>query len=425
MNRWRVSTVWLAMWATDGFFFNLMSTVFSVFLIVELGLDPLQLVLMGTILEVTYLIFEVPTGIVADAVSRKRSIVIGYLGSGAAFLVLASANSGVASPFVIAAISQVLWGVSATFISGADVAWLTDEVGEDAARPLYVRSEQYFNVGALVGIAASVALAQVTLGLPIVVCGVGNLFLGFALIAVMRERRRPTRSAGTLGRSMRKTLGEAVRQIRAHHVLLLILTTAVLHGASTEGWDRLSDLHFLRGIGLPSLGELSFVVWFGILDGVALLLGIGALAYVKRLGHLEGHGHVAGLLMVIDVLLIVSVVGFAVAGAFWVAVILFWIVGALRSVRNPIFTAWLNQGLDPATRATINSIGGQADAVGQAMAGPVIGGVARGVSVPWALSLAGLLQVPILLLYVRAIRRGTVGTRKPEEIDQELELAEE
>jgi hypothetical protein len=121
----------------------------------------------------------------------------------------------------------------------------------------------------------------------------------------------------------------------------------------------------------------------------------------------------------------VSVVGFALAGRFWVAVALFWIVGALRSVRGPIFTAWLNQGLDPATRATINSIGGQADAVGQAMAGPVIGGVARGVSVPWAISLAGLLQVPILLLYVRAIRRGTAGTRRPEDIDQELELAEE
>jgi MFS family permease len=425
MNRWRVSTVWLAMWATDGFFFNLMSTVFSVFLILELGLDPLQLVLMGTILEVTYLVFEVPTGIVADAVSRKRSIVLGFLGTGVAFLILASADSGVADPFWIAALSQVLWGVSATFISGADVAWLTDEVGEEAARPLYVRSEQYWNAGALLGIATSVTLGSIALALPIVICGIGSILTGLALIVVMRESRRPTRSAGTLGRSMRRTLGDAVRQIRAHHVLLLIFATAVLHGASTEGWDRLSDLHFLRGIGLPPLGDLDFVVWFGILDGVALLLGIGALAYVKRLGHLEGHGHVAGVLMVIDVLLIVSVVGFAVAGAFWVAVVLFWIVGALRSARNPIFTAWLNQGLDPATRATINSIGGQADAVGQAMAGPVIGGVARGVSVPWALSLAGLLQVPILLLYVRAIKRGTVGTRRPEEIEQELELAEE
>ena len=55
----------------------------------------------------------------------------------------------------------------------------------------------------------------------------------------------------------------------------------------------------------------------------------------------------------------------------------------------------------------------------------MIGGVARGVSVPWALSLAGLLQVPILLLYVRAIRRGTAGTQPPEDIEQEIELAEE
>jgi DHA3 family tetracycline resistance protein-like MFS transporter len=207
--------------------------------------------------------------------------------------------------------------------------------------------------------------------------------------------------------------------------LLLILATAALHGASTEGWDRLSDLQFLRGIGLPPLGELEPVVWFGILDGVALLLGIAALSYVKRRGHLEGHGRVAKLLALVDLVLIASVVGFAVVGSFWWAVVLFWIVGGLRSLRGPIFTAWINQGLDPSTRATINSLGGQADAIGQAMAGPIVGGVGRAASVPWAISLAGLLRPPILFLYLRAIRRGTVGTQAPEEIEQELDLAEE
>jgi len=34
-------------------------------------------------------------------------------------------------------------------------------------------------------------------------------------------------------------------------------------------------------------------------------------------------------------------------------VLAFWIVGALRSVRDPVFTAWVNQGLDPATRARV------------------------------------------------------------------------
>jgi MFS transporter, DHA3 family, tetracycline resistance protein len=421
MGRWRAGTIWLAMWAADGFFFHLDSTVFSVFLIVRVGLDPLQLVLMGTILEASYLLFEIPTGIVADAVSRKWSIVIGYLGTGIAFVLL-----GLADSFVVAAASQVLYGVSATFVSGADVAWLTDEVGEDAARPLYVRSEQFFNGGALVGIVASVALASVALRLPILICGVGYAGLGVALVFLMAESRRPSREVGSkLRHSMRDTLHSAVREVRARHVLLLILATAALHGASTEGWDRLSDLHFLRGIGLPPLGGLNRVVWFGILDGVALVLGIGALSYMKGRGHLEGHGHVAKILAVVDLLLIGSVVGFAVVGSFWWAVCLFWIVGGLRSVRGPIFTAWINQGLDPATRATINSMGGQADAVGQALAGPVVGGVGRAVSVPWAISLAGLIRLPILFLYLRAIRRGTVGTLPPEAMDEEIDLAEE
>src|ERR671911_2493316 len=117
MDRWRAGTVWLAMSATDGFFFHLDSTVFNVFLIVQVGLDPLQLVLMGTILEVSYLLFEIPTGIVADAVSRKRSIIIGFVGIGLAFILL-----GVADSFAVAALSQVLFGVSGTFVSGADVA---------------------------------------------------------------------------------------------------------------------------------------------------------------------------------------------------------------------------------------------------------------------------------------------------------------
>lgn len=408
------------MWTVDGFLFHLDSTVYSVFLILQVGLDPLQLVLMGTILEVSYLLFEVPTGIVADTVSRKWSIVIGYVGTGIAFVMLGASDS-----FGVAALSQVLYGVSATFVSGADVAWLTDEVGEDAARPLYVRSEQFFNGGALVGIAGSVALASIALRLPILVCGLGYAVLGLALAVGMTETRRPTRKAGAkLQHSMRVTLQDAIRQVRAHHVLLLILATAALHGASTEGWDRLSDLQLLRGIGLPSLGDLEPIVWFGILDGVGLVLGIAALSFVRRRGHLEGHGLVAKVLALVDVLLIASVVGFAFVGSFWWAAILFWIVGGLRSLRGPVFTAWINQGLDPATRATINSMGGQADAVGQAMAGPVVGGVGRAVSVPWALSLAGLLRLPILFLYLRAIQRGTVGTVAPDAMDQEIDISD-
>ena len=44
-----------------------------------LGLDPLQLVLVGTTLEATAFVCEIPTGVVADVYGRRLSVIIGLL----------------------------------------------------------------------------------------------------------------------------------------------------------------------------------------------------------------------------------------------------------------------------------------------------------------------------------------------------------
>lgn len=419
-RRLRPSTLWLAYCVVDGFLFRLMSTIFSVFLILEIGLDPFQLVFMGTILEASYLVFEVPTGVVADVISRRASVIVGLFGTGVAFFLL-----GLSHSFLVAAITQAVWGVFATFTSGADVAWLTDEVGEEAARPLYLKGDQAWSIGSLVGIVASVALATVSLALPIVLSGIGFCLLAAALVVLMPEEhfRKPEREEGRrIHHSFVQTFTQGIGEVRAHHVLLLILATAALHGASTEGFDRLSDLHVLTDIGLPAFGGLDRIVWFGVIDGVGLLLGLGALSFVKRRADLEGHAAVARVLMAIDALLVVSVIVFAVLGSFWIALAAFWVVGGLRSVRDPVFTAWINQGLDPATRATINSMGSQSDAIGQTVGGPGLGLIARSVSVPSAIVVSGLLSAPVILLYLRAIKRGTVGTLPPDAMQERLTL---
>jgi hypothetical protein len=219
------------------------------------------------------------------------------------------------------------------------------------------------------------------------------------------------------------TFREGVAAVRAHHVLVLIIAVAALHGASTEGFDRLSDFHLLVDIGLPAFGGLDRIAWFGVLDGVALLAGLVAVTVVKRRLHLEGHAHVARILAAIDVGLVVAVVIFGVTTSFAVAVAVFWVAGGLRSAREPIYTAWINQGLDARTRATINSMGTQADAIGQAAGGPVLGVVGNR-SVPLALVLSAVLRLPALLLYARAVRRGTVGTLEPEAIEEDLAIDE-
>ena len=426
------TTAYLVYSAGDGFFFRLMVTIYSVFAILELELGPLQLVLMGTAVEATYLVFEVPTGVIADTFGRRTSIIIGLIGTGIAFLLL-----GLADSFAVAMISQALWGVFATFQSGADVAWLTDEIGEESAREYYVKGDQAWHVAAFVGIAAGVALGSIDLRLPILVCGLGFMLLGVVLAVRMPEERfrRRERAPGERARhGLARTLREGIAQVRAHHVLLLIIGAAALHGASTEGFDRLSDLHVLCDVGLPGIGTpcaagevrvgFDLVVWFGVLDGVALLLGFVGLHLIRKRFHLVGHTHVAWILMVIDALLIASVVVFGLSGAFWLAVAAFWLAGALRSVREPIFTAWVNQGLESSTRATINSMATQADAIGQTAGGPVLGLIAQRASVPWSLATSGLLRAPALVLYLVAVRRGSVGTAAPDRMDQELSLDE-
>jgi DHA3 family tetracycline resistance protein-like MFS transporter len=420
-RRLSAAATYLLYSAWEGFAMRLAFTIFTVFVVVELGLGPLELVLLGTALEGSYLLFEVPTGVVADTFGRKRSVVLGALGTGVAWLVL-----GVASTFWLAVVSQVMWGIAATFMSGADVAWLTDEVGEDEARTLYVRSEQVWHVAALVGIVVSVALATVDLRAPIFATGIGMIALGAVLAVVMPEtaftpRDRAEGASAVAG--MVATFREGVAAVRAHHVLVLIIAVAALHGASTEGFDRLSDFHLLVDIGLPAFGGLDRIAWFGVLDGVALLAGLVAVTVVKRRLHLEGHAHVARILAAIDVGLVVAVVVFGVTTSFAAAVAVFWVAGGLRSAREPIYTAWINQGLDARTRATINSMGTQADAIGQAAGGPVLGVVGNR-SVPLALVLSAVLRLPALLLYARAVRRGTVGTLEPEAIEEDLTIDE-
>src|SRR5262249_45290039 len=65
---------------------TLIFTVLAVYYVTIVKMNPLQLVLVGTVLEATIFLCEVPTGVVADIFSRRSSIVAGMFVLGAAYL---------------------------------------------------------------------------------------------------------------------------------------------------------------------------------------------------------------------------------------------------------------------------------------------------------------------------------------------------
>ena len=68
-------------------------------------MNPLQLVLVGTVMELAVFVFEVPTGVVADTYSRRLSIIIGWIVFGVGLVVAGSVPS-----FGVVLLGWAIWG---------------------------------------------------------------------------------------------------------------------------------------------------------------------------------------------------------------------------------------------------------------------------------------------------------------------------
>ena len=231
--------------------------VMAVYLVRELHFSPLQLVLMGTAMEAAVFLFEVPTGIVADTYSRRLSLIIGYLGTGAAW----AAVGFFSAPWLVIAL-WAFWGFAYTFTSGAEQAWITDEVGVE-------------------------------------------LFMG----------------------------------------------------TSSEAFDRLKEAHFLRDIGLPAVGSLDPVVWFGIFWLAGMVLNIAAIGSLIRRVESGGRQTVAQFLFGFTVLELAAMLLFALTGSTWAAIGGLLGVFFARNMQGPLYDTWLSKQItDSSVRATVFQI---------------------------------------------------------------------
>lgn len=381
----------------------MMFTVLTVYYVRAGGLNPLQLVLVGTVMEIAEFLFEVPTGVVADTYGRRLSVIIGTFITGAAFVFV-----GLAPSFPTIALGLAVWGVGATFLSGAREAWIVDEVGEEHARYVFLRTAQLRRLAALVGTLASAGLASVWLNLPIVLGGALTVGLGVYLVLAMPEtgfRPEPRRAGGNWA-GLATTLRDGVQLTRSRPLLLWFLALGIVFGAYAEAFDRLGDAHFLLSFNLPGLGGLDPVAWFGVIGAGSQLVGFAAAGLAARRLRLDGARSEVRALVALQALWIACVVAFGLAPTFALALAAYWAVGAIATIHGPIYEAWLNRNIDSRVRATALSVVNQADALGQLTGGPAIGAVGTVFSLRAAMVASGLVLSPAFLLYARALRHG-------------------
>ena len=376
--------------------------VVALYLVQTAKLDPLQLVLMGTVMEAAVFLFEVPTGVLADLVSRRLSLGIGWLLQGGAWALV-----GATTDFGVILVAWVIWGIGATFESGAFQAWITDEVGPENVGRAFVRGTQAAYAGGLLGLLAGIGIATVDIRAAILGAGAITAAMGVVALTIMSETGfTPTgRQGRTRRRAMLETAGRGARLIRRVPALLLLVSATVFAGAATEGFDRLSEAHLLRDIGVPSFLGSDPLWWFAALAIAGMVIGLVVANLLVNRVESPNAARMARVLFLLSALEILSGLGFALAGMFALAVATLLAYGLARSLVYPVYMTWLNQSIDdPSVRATVNSIASQADAIGQTAGGPVIGAIGKAISLPAALVSSALFVTPALALFGRAVR---------------------
>lgn len=349
--------------------------------VVDLNLPAAQLLLLGTAKEITILLAEIPTGIVADLRSRRTSVILGFLFAGSAIVL-----AGAADTFVLLAFSQVLWGFGSTFRSGAETAWVTDELGSaDAAEPFIIRRARLGLLGAVVGIAIGAAIAAVwSLATALIVMGIVLLARGLWLVRIMGETGFvPLQGPGSPLQRFAGLLRVGARSTWETRSLRRLFIVVALAGFASEAVDRLSVARFDQ---LPEARVAVDATLVGGISIVQALVGAAALFVVQD--RLRGDKLVPWL-AALHVGTAVGVLLLARANVLTFAVVGVITAGTLRAVARPVVEAWTNRYAATEQRATIHSFLGQAQSFGEITGGIGLGVVASRFDISAALVVSG------------------------------------
>ncbi len=379
-----------------------MATVLSVvYHLNVVRLNAFQLVLVGTVLETACFLLEIPTGVVADLYSRRRSVLIGIFLYGIGFVM-----EGALPWFATVLLAQIVWGCGDTFITGALEAWIASEETGKSMDEVFLRGGQLAQLGSVVGVVSGTLLGNINLQLPLILAGVLYLFLGLVFTRIMPETNFSPALEERQG--LLKDFASLFKLnfsfVKGAPVLLALLAITLCGGLASEGFDRLSTAHFLEDAVMPAIGLLNSVTWFGVMNLIGSALGIFASQLL--ISHIEKRGTVSrtGLVMFTCAGYIIFLVLFALSRNFWFILGVFLLAGLMRTMKEPVLTAWMNDHVDEKMRATVFSTSGQLDSFGQIIGGPIVGLVAQQASVSWGLVCTAFLLLPALFLVPIAAR---------------------
>jgi MFS family permease len=338
--------------------------------LLDAGLTNAQAFAANAFFTAGLVLFEVPTGVVADMRGRRLSYLLGTLTLAVSTL-LYLLMWRISAPFWAWAVSSALLGLGFTFFSGAVQAWLVDALKahgyEGALDPVFARGEIVEGVAMLGGSVLGGYVAQVTnLGVPYVLRAAA-LALSFATaFLLMRDVGfTPKRDGGAL-RQAKSVVSGAIRYGFAKPpVRWVMIASAFTDGVSIYGFYAMQP-YLLELYGDPKA--------YGIAGLSAAIVGGAQIAggvLVARLSRVVTRRTTLLLAAVLASGLTLVLIG--LVPRFPVAVTLLVVWGLLFATVSPVRQAYLNDQIPSEQRATGLSFDSLMGSGGGVIAQPILG----------------------------------------------------
>ena len=344
----------------------------TIFLL-DAGLSNLEAFAANAFFTAGMVLFEVPTGVVADTVGRRASYLLGTVTltiSTLLYVLLWEMDA----PFWQWAVVSVFLGLGFTFFSGAVEAWLVDALDATGFKgqleAVFGRGEMVSGAGMLVGsVAGGFLAAQVSLGFPFVLRGVILILMFVAAWRLMFDVGfTPHRGAGVV-KEMRQIASASIDNgWRVPAVKWLMVEALFVGGVGIYVFYALQP-YLLELYGDPEAYQIAGLV-AAIVAGAQIIGGMAA-PRIRRLFRRR-----TSALIAVAVLNVITLALIGTIESFWPVIFLVAFWGLLFSASMPIRAAYLNGLIPSEQRASIISFDSMMTSTGGVWAQPVLGRVA-------------------------------------------------
>jgi MFS family permease len=341
----------------------------TIFLL-DAGLSNLEAFAANAFFTAGMVLFEVPTGIVADTIGRRVSYLLGTVTLAASTLLYVLLWQ-IEAPFWQWAVVSILIGLGFTFFSGAVEAWLVDAL---TATGFTGQLEEVFGRGQIVtgaamltgSVAGGFVAQQTSLGVPFVLRGL-ILVVMFALaFRLMHDVGFAPEKGGRPLAEMRRVAANSIDYgWRAPAVKWLMVEALLIGGVGIYAFYALQP-YLLELYGDPEAYQVAGLV-AAIVAGAQIAGGIAA-PRIRRLFHRR-----TSALIVTAGLSVVSLGLIGIFESFWAAIGLIVVWGLLFAASTPIRQSYINGLIPSRQRATILSFDSMMTSTGGVWTQPLLG----------------------------------------------------